>query len=948
MNAVNNLHPTRDRLAAFDLGLLSPTERTEVEEHVAACERCCQAMDGLADNDSFVARLRAARAGTPCPAALQSAADTPRDPLGSQGVAGALQDPHSTQHRIAVTPAAPANPLGLPAALVNHPRYRIVKVLGEGGMGVVYKAEHRAMNRAVALKVIHHDLLAHPTARERFKREVHAAASLSHANIVIAYDAEEAGDTNFLIMEYIEGVNLAQLIERKGKLPVPLACHLVRQAALGLQHAHEHGLVHRDIKPGNLIVMNKGVLKILDFGLARFVWNAGQGEVLTRLQDTLGTPDFLAPEQAAEARKADGRSDIYSLGCTLYYCLAGHPPFPGGDWIQKLAAHAFQPAPTLRSLGLDLLPELDQIVARMLAKKPEDRPQTPGDVAKALVPFIRKAAAEQPAPMTPVPKQKPTPPPVLPTEPRKTGGRALWTRGRAVAAAAAMFILTTLASIYVIQTSKGEVVIESVDPDVEVTIKRNGEDIVVLDPKTNQKVNIKAGRYQVELKGKPDLVLNVESFTLERNRKVIVKVTRREQPVMVKVPWPDRPLPNVPNLPGKVLPPPQPGKDPPPPQVAGEMRVNTITSGVQRFPRIAMDATGRFVVIWKSEKPGDNQWDVCGQLFDADGKPRGGEFRVTVRPDAVAGSPQVTMSPNGDFVVAWGEQGKRTAMYFRRFDSTGQPQGDTMVVDSTQGMATQCTSMASATDGSFLIVWSQIHGIWKGFCQRFHANGEPRGRRIEVGLHNDKPAYADATQAAFGPAGDFLLAWDGENANDCRIHAQMYQADSSPVGSEILVAASRSQSQLLLGLACDTRGVFVLSWLGATPAGADVWVRRFDSHGQPLDAMDRKIDDFHPSARFYRHGQGDIGHSTRSDFLVVWTVQGEDKVGHGVYARWLTPDAQGRGEPFQVNITTDGQQEDAAVALSPTGEAVVVWAGKGPGDDRGIFLKRISGPAGKP
>src|SRR5262245_26359186 len=231
-------------------------------------------------------------------------------------------------------PLVPACP-GIPAGLVGHPRYNVLQLLGVGGMGAVYKAEHQLMGRLVALKVINPRLVASPQAVERFRREVRAAARLAHPNIVTAYDADQAGGTHFLVMEYVEGSTLAQLVAERGRLAVAEACDYARQAASALQHAFEQGMVHRDVKPQNLMLTPGGRVKVLDFGLARFATEQvsagapdpaketsdaaprpeGAGaplETLTRTGVVMGTPDYIAPEQAADPHFADIRADVYS------------------------------------------------------------------------------------------------------------------------------------------------------------------------------------------------------------------------------------------------------------------------------------------------------------------------------------------------------------------------------------------------------------------------------------------------------------------------------------------------------------------------------------------------------------------------------------------------------------------------------------------------------------
>lgn len=260
-------------------------------------------------------------------------------------------------------------------------------------MGVVYQAEHRLMERTVALKVIHARLLSSNLAVERFRLEVKAAAKLSHRNIVTAFDAEQAGDLHFLVMEYIEGTSLADLVHRRGPLSVLHACNYILQAAKGLQHAYEKGMVHRDIKPHNLMHSKRGVIKVLDFGLARFAsqQQAESGDtVLTRDGATVGTPDYIAPEQARNSRQADIRADIYSLGCTLYFLLAGRPPFPTGTAIEKVLAHCERTATPLSSLRDDVPPAVSQIVLRMMDKDPLKRFQTPAELVDALRPFGKR------------------------------------------------------------------------------------------------------------------------------------------------------------------------------------------------------------------------------------------------------------------------------------------------------------------------------------------------------------------------------------------------------------------------------------------------------------------------------------------------------------------------------------------------------------------------------
>jgi serine/threonine protein kinase len=367
-------HPTDQTLHAYGLGKLDDASAESVNMHLEGCPACSRRVAELSA-DSFLGRLRDVQGRSEPPPPVVSST------TGRPGQPGERQSP---------SPSATGT---LPPGLADHPDYEILRELGRGGMGVVYLAQNKLMGRYEVLKVVSGHLVKRSGVLDRFLGEIRNAAKLHHPNIVTAFSALRFGEDLVLSMEYVEGFDLSRVVKAKGPLPVATACSYVHQAALGLQHAHEQGMVHRDIKPSNLMLArlgNRAVVKILDFGLAKVQREQSPAGTLTQAGQLLGTPAYMAPEQTSDPRRVDTRADVYSLGCTLYYLLTRNPPFQGANLYDMLQAHQSMEAMPLNLARPDIPVQLAIVVATMMAKDPERRFQTPAEVAQALAPFLKR------------------------------------------------------------------------------------------------------------------------------------------------------------------------------------------------------------------------------------------------------------------------------------------------------------------------------------------------------------------------------------------------------------------------------------------------------------------------------------------------------------------------------------------------------------------------------
>ncbi len=544
--------PSPEELGAYVEGQIAPPRSEEIDIHLHACEECHETLDRLnVAEDELTANLRAASPmefvdETECEDALKQA-------IVVSGETGAVADEPTFLNAPRSGDTAPA-PTVPPLGVLRE--YQLLEKLGQGGMGAVYKARHAKLGKIVAIKVLPQDRMQSPDAVARFEREMRAVGSLSHPNIVGASDAGEFEGKHYLVMEYVEGTDLADLVKAQGPLAPTDACELIRQAALGLQHVHEHGLVHRDIKPSNLMLTKQGVVKILDLGLALL----GEGQLesageLTSTGQIMGTVDYMAPEQGTNTHSVDIRADLYSLGATLYKLLSGRVPFQNernNSVMQRLMALANETPVSVAEHRSDVPEGLAKIVTRLLSKQPAERYQTPADLAKALAPFCAghelwrlAGGPEGSVPTMPQPRTR-SEQPAPARQPRIAGGAEHGTpparKRRAWAWGA--FSAVLLAGVIVITTAKGTVTIdipEGQADNVVVNVVSGGEVVQVLDKANQWTVSVSGGEYELQLKaGDSELSLRDNRVIVSRfgtTRAEIVYTPRPPLPEHVGVPW---------------------------------------------------------------------------------------------------------------------------------------------------------------------------------------------------------------------------------------------------------------------------------------------------------------------------------------------------------------------------------------------------------------------------
>jgi serine/threonine protein kinase len=516
--------PNREELARFLFGRLSEPDTQRIQQHLADCALCLTKVQAIDASDTLVDAMR-----TP----VQEVAPTDAQAIGrllshARRLPGGDPTPvpadSSGQAAATFEFLAPAE---TPDELGRLGGYRVLDVLGAGGMGIVFRAEDPQLKRQVALKVMKPSLAASEAERARFLREAQSTAALEHDQIVVIHQVGEDRGVPFLAMPLLHGETLDSRLRRERVLSLETALRIGRQIADGLRVAHEHGLTHRDIKPANIWLEGKDEggtmkdeqespsissllgssftlhpssfrIKILDFGLAR---PSQDDSHLTQTGVVAGTPLYMAPEQGA-GEAIDHRSDLFSLGSVLYRMVTGQPPFAGKNTLAVLRALAVESPKPPRELNAAVPAALSDLILRLLAKKPEDRPQSAREVIAAIS-EIEQARSQQPR--------------------ARRKGLLLAAALTAVALGASAWFYGPV--VYRFATNQGVLIIETTDPDVEVTVKRNGEQIRILDVRTGHELTLIAGKYELALSEvKGGLRLSTDHFTLTRGGQAVVKI----------------------------------------------------------------------------------------------------------------------------------------------------------------------------------------------------------------------------------------------------------------------------------------------------------------------------------------------------------------------------------------------------------------------------------------
>lgn len=525
---------TRETLKRYLAGWIEQDECDKIEAHVVTCAACEQTISGLeSDPDTLVNFLR--------PGADPVSSDHEHAGSKDAVLQYALAKSKSIRHqaetsRSASVPETPPKFVG---------PYELIESLGYGSMGAVYLARHRQLGKQVAIKLLSPRPFRNDQFTARFQREIRAAGALNHPSIINATDAGQSDNVHFLVMEYIDGMDLSRLARLTGPFSVANACSLMYSVALGLSHAHAAGIVHRDIKPSNLMLSRSGQVKILDFGLAQIsLWDEASAE-LTTVGQLMGTIDYMAPEQAERADSVDYRADLYSLGATLFKLLCGRAPLaatPDLSPLAKLRLLATTEPPSLATMRPDAPAALVELVSSFLARDPSARPASAAHAAEMLARFTSEAdlsslmreaderALKEPmrivVPETSIPALEAA----VPAKNEARGGSGTFIPW--VATAAAFAFLFAAGVFITIETQKGQLVIESLDANVEIKVSKAGKayDSVQLQPGAKS-TRLFAGSYDVTIgAGSDRFQLDRDTIEIKRGETVIARVLTSTPP----------------------------------------------------------------------------------------------------------------------------------------------------------------------------------------------------------------------------------------------------------------------------------------------------------------------------------------------------------------------------------------------------------------------------------